>query len=216
MKVLQEQLYRCLAGELSISQFETWLYAQDDLMAEVVRPGFMLDLVSLDYRKRSIQEDLRSLVVNRFGNEDYLLGMTYWLCKALMNSMSVSQVISSIDRMKSVFKYDLEYGLYRQFYYYDDVFDLSLYSRAIDVKENIIEIKRLASSVIRITDHSKLEQKIQMLEEGIEFEGEDLGSKVEVDWERFDFGDYTSSTKKQPFSESEVSIKRKKWYVFWN
>jgi hypothetical protein len=212
MKTLKEQLFRVLAGDLSTGRFETWLYAQDDLMEEVVRPGFMLDLVSLDYRSKFIYDELRSLVLSRYGKDEYLMGTTYWISRIIIRSNSLNEILNSIIKLNWIYGYDMEYGLFLQFYYLDDAFDLSMAGIVSSNKSNILEVKELASNIVWAFDNLIFQEQVDILYTGIVLNGDNPETIVEVDWDNFDFG---TAHEVVPNSSREVSVKRKKWYEFW-
>ena len=205
MLKLKNKLFDVLARNISIENFEQWLYNDVDILNVVDSNDFVLELVNRNYSNKHIFVDLEKLCFDEYSKEEYLVYAVESTCSKIIQETDVKNVIKYVLFLDNYYNWDDDYQIIYAFYGLACDFDLVELGH-MTVKEFRSGLKNLASEILDNFKNSSLEEKINILKNGMSTElvSKEITKVSEpiVEKEKFTI-------------QHQVQKKKRKWFEFW-
>lgn len=190
MKELKVRIFRMLLGQISIENFEQWLYTNTYVLDNLNNDPFIFNLVDKDYSYKFIKDEVVLICRSEFNFDDeFAVYFAQQMCIDLKVNFSDKNISYWLRKAYTQYGFDSKYKLMHRFYLFDDEWEMAEYSYgiAIEVRSSLL---KFISNVIVAMEDKTTQEKIELLKKGIDEEG--LLNK-----------------------DTDFSTSNKKWFEFW-
>jgi hypothetical protein len=202
-KIFTGKIYAFLNSEISISDFEQWVYAQADELGNELNKDVFLELISFSYQLSGAKYDLSKLLRTLIDEADY---EKYRILKLLNDTL-----VYSPNSQQNIAQF---YDLYCEGYgFFDDLaFPYGLNAEA--PLQNEEDTEAMIKSY-----YPKITTEIKKVIHWIENKEVILKPISEEDFPKYDYEDnrqrYVPQKQNYRHIPKEMRPKQKKWWQFW-
>lgn len=156
-----------LSRTLSPKAFEQWLYADPYVAEHITDDGFVLELMSLDYKSKYLYNELEAVVLKYYSSAECLLGIIEMSCKLFAKRQDEDGGGEMLYYILLYQKWDENYGLISDIRDLNWDFDLAYdgYYSMADVLEVMVQFSSL---LLEKLEGASPETRMQVLHEGID------------------------------------------------
>lgn len=207
MDKVKSMIVRLLSQDLSMKDFETWLYNDEYINNRILDDEDILELLFINLKSKNAKSELEKYLYGKFGEEIYIIEQVKVNCEVLLNSkINQNDVYSFLSNIGRLYDWDKDYKLISQVYWFDDEWNLAMdgYSDKYRLKK---EILAFAEGVLKRLSKADENGAIEVLNEGVE---------VKLTNEITPTLNETISSSNIYVVESDTRKKRyRKWFEFW-
>lgn len=166
MEELKEKILDTLLSKISISDFEIWLYSQDELINLISHNNFIYRLVTINYKKESSYKHLEDLAIELCNEDEYMLLLTERTCQDIIAAKTSKEILSKSFELVQKFNYNSDYELIWEIYLANNKYNLveTGYLRPSVFNLNIKTVSKKILS--ELENCSSLQSKIQFVKDG--------------------------------------------------
>ncbi|MBO6515280.1 MAG: hypothetical protein JJ975_01850 [Bacteroidia bacterium] len=166
MKKLKEDIFLVLCGMIELDEFETRLYTNPVVIDKLEEPGFILDVVCLNYGDKWVFEQLRALAFEEYEYEEYLVFKLEKLCYELLKTQSCDQINAVCNRILAGVDSYPAYSLFNKFRYLEDYYYFVRSGDCLE-EEYVDEIHKEAREVVNGFRNKTLSEKKELLYDSV-------------------------------------------------
>lgn len=162
---MKKKLFDVLAGLISLSEFETWLYHDDEIQRSIVENDNVLRLCSIDLSKKDALHELMQFCFDMFDDEEFFVYTIEENAKRIIKKGN--------DRILQQTKNICRFGSFDDYraliWEFDDLLSNYYDNCTYMTKREIVhEIKSLATVLVEKFECADLIQKKKMVNAGFE------------------------------------------------
>jgi hypothetical protein len=116
MLKLKNKLFDLIARNISIEDFEQWLYNDDEILNKVVSDDFVLELINRDYGNKHVFTDLEKLCFQKYSKDEFLVYVIESVCKILSDEKDYNIIFSLLNELVRHYDFSDDYELLFNFY----------------------------------------------------------------------------------------------------
>ncbi|MBU2926620.1 hypothetical protein [Winogradskyella psychrotolerans] len=165
MEVLKLKIFDVLVNNITIEEFENWLYNSKLLEEKLKEDSLIFEIVNINYRLDNSMKMLKNIAYNIFDEDDFLVMKIEENCKKIVNTDDPKSIEKYVLNIVQDYNFDSESNVYWEFYnlhYSLDGYDYMNYSKGSIDKLNTKTIE-YAKSVLNILNKCKnIEEKKQV------------------------------------------------------
>tara|TARA_R110002033_G_scaffold32024_3_gene69308 strand:+ start:604 stop:1107 length:504 start_codon:yes stop_codon:yes gene_type:complete len=116
METLKLKIFEVLVNDITIEEFETWLYKSDLLNENLKENSLIFEVITINYRKKTALKDLKYIASTLF-NEEHLAVMKIEVnCRKIVNSNTPKHLEKYVFNIIEDFNFEIESTVYGEFY----------------------------------------------------------------------------------------------------
>ncbi len=202
-KIFEEKIYSLLNSEISISEFEQWVYSHADVLENELADDIFLELISFRYQLSGAKYDLSKLLRTLIDEADY---EKYRILKLLNDTL-----IYSPNSRQNIAQF---YDLYCEGY---DFFNDLAFPYGLDAVAPLQNEEDTGAMVKNY--YPKITTEIQKVISWIENKEIVLKPLSEEDFPKYDYEDnrqfHIPQRQNYQHIPEKMRPKQKKWWQFW-
>lgn len=195
MERIKENLFRLLAGKLSLEAFEQWLYTDEYVTNHILDNDAVLDLLSINFKEKDVMHDLEKYCEKWFDQDELITYAVYESCKTIVSQRDLKTIEKELATILNWHLWEEDRPLLERFYWLQMDLEEAIEGWGRYTKSEIQTfIIRFAEEVLR--KRPRLDDTCELEEVHVDL----IGSTNKTE-------EYSSRVK------SQVNVK--KWYLFW-
>ncbi|REE27930.1 hypothetical protein [Winogradskyella pacifica] len=166
METLKLKIYDVLKEEITISEFENWLYNSEYMKTEIKADSLLFDVININYRLENSLKILKNLSLKNFSEEELLIFKLEYNCYKIVNSEDTKNYKKYVLNIIQDFEFDNDFEGFGEFYYIYYSFDGYDYNQYQNISSNNLnsKTKHLANSLLKsLKNCNSIEEKIKTL-----------------------------------------------------
>ena len=171
METLKLKIYDVLIEEITISEFENWLYNSEYMKTEIKSDSLLFAVININYRLESSLKTLRNLMLENFSEEELLVFKLEYNCYNIVNSNDTKNYKKFVLNIIQDFEFNNDLEAFWKFYYIYYSFDGYDYNEHQNISLNSLnlETNHLANSLLKsLKKCNSIEEKIKVIKLKIE------------------------------------------------
>lgn len=166
METLKLKIFEVLVNDISIKEFETWLYNSEEIISKIRTNNFIYKIITINYKSEKWRIQLEELTFSKFDKDELIVLIIEKECNRIIHTENYDEIYSSLSKIMMHFDYETEiktmwnfFSLWDQF----DLIELQYYSKSTyysDVKQLALETYSLLKTCQNIS------QKMAILKSG--------------------------------------------------
>ena len=166
METLKLKIFDVLVNNITIEEFENWLYNSKLLEEKLKENSLIFEVVNINYRLDNSMKMLKNIASNIFEEDDFLVMKIEENCKKIVNTDDPKNIEKYVLNIVQDYNFDLESNVYWEFYslYYSfDGYDYINYTKRSLDKLNSKTIDYAKTVLYNLRNCKNLEEKKQVL-----------------------------------------------------
>ncbi|MUU79177.1 hypothetical protein [Winogradskyella endarachnes] len=116
METLKLKIIEVLVNDISIEEFEKWLYQSDLLNENLKQNSLIFEVITINYRKETALKELKNIASTLF-DEKHLVAMKIKVnCRKIVNSNTPKNIEKYVFNIIKDFNFEIESTVYENFY----------------------------------------------------------------------------------------------------
>ena len=167
MLKLKSKLFDLLARNISIEDFEQWLYNDKEILSKVDSDDFVLELIDRDYKSKHIIADLEKICFDNFSKGEFLIFTIENACNLLSEEKNYNVIFNELNQIVTHYYFDEDYGLLFNFYCLHSETDCG-YFNSQERKIFVDKINKYTTKIMLKFQGKSFDEKMCFIKNGIE------------------------------------------------
>lgn len=164
MEALKLKTFDVLTEKISISDFEEWLYSDQEVLNALDSDDLVFDIMTLNYKEMNSLDTLLKLASEKFNYEENTVISIISSCRKIGLLESKTSIFQEISKTVQDFDYETNYSLLWTFLGFNNEIDM-IEEGLIKEDDIIPRIKKLAEIIIsKFENCSSLSEKLKVLD----------------------------------------------------
>ncbi|WP_298755758.1 hypothetical protein [uncultured Psychroserpens sp.] len=121
---LKDKVFKVLTEQISVTEFEEWLYNSEELLSQIESNTFAFDAISINYKSNEWNSKLNTLLKEYQCDELLEIITIRKACVAILISETFEDTYELLKISTRNFDYDTEYTILCEFYSFRNYFGL--------------------------------------------------------------------------------------------
>jgi len=144
METLKLKIFEVLVNDITIEEFEKWLYESDLLNENLKENSLIFEVITINYRKETALKELKYVASTLF-NEEHLVIMKIEVnCRKIVNANTPKNLGKYVFNIIEDFNFEMESTVYEEFYSLYFSFDGYDYTNYIKGSQKVINSRTVA------------------------------------------------------------------------
>ena len=166
METLKLKIFEILVNDITIEEFETWLYKSDLLNENLKENSLIFEVITINYRKETALKELKYIASTLF-NEEHLVVMKIEVnCRKIVKSNTPKNLEKYVFNIIEDFNFEIDSTIYEEFYslyFLFDEYEYINYTKGSLIEINSRTITYSKTVLENLKKCNSLEEKKQVL-----------------------------------------------------
>lgn len=116
METLKLKIFEVLVNDITIEEFETWLYKSDLLNENLKENSLIFEVITINYRKETALKELKYIASTLFDEKHLVVMKIEANCRKIVNSITPKNIEKYVFNIIEGFNFEMESTVYEEFY----------------------------------------------------------------------------------------------------
>ncbi|NRD18683.1 hypothetical protein HNV08_01385 [Winogradskyella eckloniae] len=124
METLKLKIFEVLVNDISIEEFETWLYHSEEIISKIKTNTFIYQIITINYKSEKWRIQLEELTFSKFDKDELIVLIIEKECNRIIHTENYDKIYTSLSKIMMHFDYESETKTMWNFFSLWDQFDL--------------------------------------------------------------------------------------------
>ncbi|WP_299098310.1 hypothetical protein [uncultured Winogradskyella sp.] len=124
METLKLKIFEVLVNNITIEEFETWLYNSEEIISKIRTNKFIFKVITINYKSKKWRIQLEELTFSKFDKDDLIVLIIEKECNNIIHSEDYDEIYKSLSKIMMHFEYESDSKTMWDFFSLWDQFDL--------------------------------------------------------------------------------------------
>lgn len=149
MKALEYKIFDVFTERITVSEFENWLYTNDELLSNLDSNPYYFDLFTINYSNDEWNKKLLQVTNEKHGEDFMIFFKLIEGCKKLSKANNFDEAYLHLNVLLECFDYQTEYDILWDFYLLREDFENFQFT-IINKNELINKVRKLSNTTLNL------------------------------------------------------------------